>query len=84
MNLPDDARDVVPSLGWKDPLEEKMATHPGFLPRTSRGQRSLAGDSSRGHKEQDTAEGQSTHTREHATRVIRTHTVLPSPCQERK
>lgn len=52
-NLPDDAGDVVPSLGSKDPLEEKMASHPGFLPRTPCGQRSLAGDSSWGHKELD-------------------------------
>ena len=30
-NLPDNAGDVVQSLGWKDPLEEKMATHSGIL-----------------------------------------------------
>jgi len=30
-------------LGWEDPLEEKMATHSGFLPRKSLGLRSLVG-----------------------------------------
>ena len=30
-NLPDNAGDVTQSLGWKDPLEEKMATHSGIL-----------------------------------------------------
>ena len=33
-NLPaseGDLRDMVPSLGWKDPLEEGMATHSGIL-----------------------------------------------------
>ena len=44
----------VPSLGWEDPLEEKMATQPLFLPGKSHGQRSLAGYSPRGHKEFDT------------------------------
>ena len=33
----------VGSLGWKDPLEEKMATHSVFLAGESRGERSLAG-----------------------------------------
>ena len=35
-------------LGWKDPLQEGMATHFGVLPGESPGQRSLAGDSPRG------------------------------------
>jgi len=26
-----DKRGVVPSLGWEDPLEEKMATHSNIL-----------------------------------------------------
>ena len=44
---------LVPSLGWEDPLEEKMATHSLVsLP----GQRSLAGYSPKGHKESDTTE----------------------------
>ena len=32
----------VPSLGWEDPLEEGLATTPGFLPEESHKQRSLA------------------------------------------
>ena len=31
----------VPSVGWKDPLEEGMATHSSILPGKSHGQRSL-------------------------------------------
>ena len=38
-------------LGQKDPLEEKMATTPVFLPGKSHGQRSLAGYGPQGHKE---------------------------------
>ena len=45
----------VPSLVQKEPLEEEMAT-PVFLPGESHGQGSLAGYSSRGHRELDTAE----------------------------
>ena len=31
-NLPaNELRDMVPSLGWKDPLEEGMATHSDIL-----------------------------------------------------
>ena len=26
-----DIKDIVPSLGWKDPLEEGMATHSNIL-----------------------------------------------------
>ena len=32
----------VQSLGWEDPLEEGMATHPSILPGESLGQRNLA------------------------------------------
>ena len=46
----------VPSLGQKDPLEEKMATCSSILPGKSRGQKSLAGCSPHGHKELDMAE----------------------------
>ena len=46
----------VQSLGQEDPLEEEMATTPGFLPGKSHGQRSLAGYSPRGHQESDTTE----------------------------
>ena len=42
-NLPAMQETQVRSLGWEDPLEEGMATTPGFLPGESHGQRSLAG-----------------------------------------
>ena len=47
-------------MGWEDPLEKRMATHP-FLPGEFHGQRGLAGYSPWGCKESDTAE-QLTHT----------------------
>ena len=50
------------SLHWEDPLEEEMATTPGFLPGESHGQRSLVGYSPWGCKELDTTEWLSTHT----------------------
>ena len=34
---------LVRSLGWEDPLEKEMATHPVFLPGESHGWRSLVG-----------------------------------------
>ena len=40
----------VPSLGWKDPLENGMATHSSGLSRKSCGQTSLAGYSPWSHK----------------------------------
>ena len=43
-------------LGWKDPLEEDMATHSSTLPGKSHGQWSLVGYSPRGHKESDRSE----------------------------
>ena len=46
----------VRSLGQEDPLEEDLATTPGFLNGESRGQRSLAGYSPWGCKESDTTE----------------------------
>ena len=46
----------VRSLGQEDPMEEGMAPTPVLLPGESQGQRSLAGCSSRGHKESDTTE----------------------------
>ena len=36
--------------GWKDPLEEEMATHSSILPEKSQGQRSLVGYSPLGCK----------------------------------
>ena len=46
----------VRSLGWEDPLEEKMATHSSTLARESHGQRSLEGCSPWGRKESDMTE----------------------------
>ena len=46
----------VQSLGQEDPLENKMATHPVFLPGESHGQRNLVGHSPWGGRESDTAE----------------------------
>ena len=44
------------SLGWEDPLEKEMATHPVFWPGESHGQRILVGYSSWGRKESDMTE----------------------------
>ena len=44
-NLPANARDVVRSLGWEDPLEKEMATH---LPRKPHEQRDPGGLQSMG------------------------------------
>ena len=46
----------VQSLGWEDPLEKEMGTHPVFLPGESHGQRSLVGYSPWGGKEPDMPE----------------------------
>ena len=43
----------VRSLGWEDPLEKEIATHPVFLPGKSHGQRSPVGYIPWGHKESD-------------------------------
>ena len=40
----------VQSLGWKQPMEEEMATHSVFLPEKSHGKRSLVGYSPEGCK----------------------------------
>ena len=59
-NLPSNAgdRSALGSIPG-DPLEKEMATHPGFLARKSRGQKSLVGYSPWGHKESEMNE---THT----------------------
>ena len=47
----------VQSLGWEDPLQESMATHPSILAwRIPMDKRSPAGDSPQGHKELDVTE----------------------------
>ena len=40
-NLPANAGDMVPSLGWEDPLEKEMAAHSSVLAWKSHEQRSL-------------------------------------------
>ena len=47
---------LVWSLGQEDPLEERLATTPVFLPGEFHGQRSLVGYSTWGRKESDTTE----------------------------
>ena len=53
-NLPAMQETWVPSLGWEDPLEKEMATHPVFLCRKYHGQRCLVGYRPRGHKQSHT------------------------------
>ena len=48
-----DTGDLGSIPGWEDPLEEAVATTPGFLPGESHGQRRLVGYSPRGHKGSD-------------------------------
>ena len=55
----------VPSLGREDPLEKEMATSPVFLPGEFHGQRSVASNSSQGHKESDMTK-----------RLTHTHTIV--------
>ena len=43
-------------MGWEDPLEEEMATHPVFLTGEFHEQRSLVGYSQWSPKEQDMTE----------------------------
>ena len=45
-----------PSLGWKDPLEEVMATHSSTLNWRIHGQRGLKVYSPESHKESDMSE----------------------------
>ena len=52
----------VQSLGWEDPLEEGMVTHPSILAWRIPGQRSLVGYSPWGHKESDMTKQLSTHS----------------------
>ena len=43
-------------MGWKDPLEKRMATHSSILPGEFHGQRSLVGYSPWGRKKSDMTE----------------------------
>ena len=54
----------VRSLGQEDTREEETAAHSSILSGKSHGQRSLAGYSPQSHKESDTTEGLSTHTKQ--------------------
>ena len=47
---------MVRTVGWKDPLEEGMATHSSIPAAEFHGQRSLAGYSPWDHRELDTTE----------------------------
>ena len=53
-NLPAMRETRVRSLVWEDPWRREQQTTPGFLPRESHAQRSLAGYSPQGCKESDT------------------------------
>ena len=55
-SLPATWETQVKFLGWEDPLEEEMATHPSSLARESRQQRSLVGYSPWGLRESDMTE----------------------------
>ena len=55
-NLPAKQGMWVQSLGWEDPLEEEIATHPVFLPGKFHGQKNLEDDSSWGPTESDTTQ----------------------------
>ena len=61
-NLPAMKETWIQSLGWEDPMEEGMPSHPLFLPGEFHGQRSLAGYSPWGHKESNMTEWLRTHT----------------------
>ena len=51
----------IQSLGWKDPLENGMATHSIFLPGKFHRKRCLVGYCTWGHKESDMTEQQTLH-----------------------
>ena len=53
-NLPPTAGEAVRSLGREDPLEQEMATPPGFLPKKPHGRRSLVGLESTGSQRSQT------------------------------
>ena len=66
----------VQSLGWKDPLEEEMATGSSFLPGKPQGQRSLVGYSPWGCKRQTRLRNQTT------TRKVTTNYFLQDAARE--
>ena len=76
-NLPAMQETQVQSLGWEDPLEKGMAPTLVFLPGKFHRQRSLAGYSSRDHKESNMTE-RLTHTHTHTQYIGQWHS--PSSC----
>ena len=66
-----DARDLVWSLGWEDPLEKEMATHSNSLAWKIPWAEEPGGLQSMGTQESDVIEGLSTHTHTHAHTYLR-------------
>ena len=71
-NPPATQKIQVQSLGWEDPLQEKMATHSGILAWKIPGQRSLVGYSPWRRKESDMTEQLSMHP-QNAQAVLSIH-----------
>ena len=65
----------VRSLGWEDPLEKGMTTHPSILAWRIPGTEEPGGCSPWGHKESDTTEQLSTAQHRHGERVTGMSTV---------
>ena len=74
-NLPAMLETWVRFLGWEDPLEENMATHPSILAWRIPGMEERGGCSPWGHKESDTTEQLSTAQHRRGERVTGTSTV---------
>ena len=74
-NLPAMWETWVRSLGWEDPLEENMATHPSILAWRIPGTEDPGGCSPWGHKELDTTEQLSTAQHRRGKRVMGTRAV---------
>ena len=69
-NLPAKKENWLQSVGWKDPLEESMATH--SIIENPHGERSLLGYSQWGHKESDMSERLSTFWQQSILQYIKT------------
>ena len=61
----------VPSLGWEDPLEEGMATHPSILAWEVPWTEKPGSYSPQGCKESDTTEQLSTHSTHTTCRTLK-------------
>ena len=75
-NIPPMQDTWVKSMDREGPVRREWPPTPVFLPEESRGQRSLAGYSTRGHRELDTAEKPSTCARTHTHTHTHTHILL--------